>query len=201
MKDYYAELGVTKNASIEDIRSAYRKLALKYHPDRNPGDGDAEAKFKAISEAYDILSDATKRQAYDVSSLRPPPLPPRRGRSVADHIVEEYASRLFREVSAGRRYGPKPKIPVGGHLRFEVRVTSLEAVNGRKVTVEFSRMECKTFCRGACRGSELVKVRREIDFQVPPGVASGQRLRFRRQGNHATTVGQPGDLFCDIIVA
>ncbi|BAP17765.1 DnaJ C-terminal domain-containing protein [cyanobacterium endosymbiont of Epithemia turgida] len=64
-KDYYAILGVNKNASVEEIKKAFRKLAVKYHPDRNPANQQAEEKFKEISEAYEILSDKEKRQKYD----------------------------------------------------------------------------------------------------------------------------------------
>src|SRR5499433_1690074 len=64
-KDYYGVLGVKKNASAEDIRKSFRKLARKYHPDVNPGDKAAEEKFKALSEANDVLSDPKKRKIYD----------------------------------------------------------------------------------------------------------------------------------------
>ena len=64
-RDYYDVLGVNKNASPEDLKSAYRKLAVKYHPDKNPGDTKAEDKFKEASEAYGILSDKAKKQHYD----------------------------------------------------------------------------------------------------------------------------------------
>src|ERR1700686_2201987 len=63
--DFYATLGVAKNASADDLKKAYRKLAMQFHPDRNPGDKAAEAKFKDVSEAYDILKDDQKRGAYD----------------------------------------------------------------------------------------------------------------------------------------
>src|ERR671929_2096885 len=64
-KDYYKILGVSRNASEKDIKSAYRKLARKYHPDVNPGDRQAEDKFKEIGEAYEVLSDPEKRKRYD----------------------------------------------------------------------------------------------------------------------------------------
>src|ERR1700681_57414 len=64
-KDYYGVLGVKKNASVDEIRKAFRKLARKYHPDVNPGDKAAEEKFKALSEANDVLSDPKKRKVYD----------------------------------------------------------------------------------------------------------------------------------------
>ncbi|MGB7182595.1 MAG: DnaJ domain-containing protein, partial [Burkholderiaceae bacterium] len=64
-KDYYEVLGVSKNASDEDLKRAYRRMAMKFHPDRNPDDKSAEAKFKEAKEAYEILTDAEKRNAYD----------------------------------------------------------------------------------------------------------------------------------------
>ena len=63
--DYYQTLGVSKTASADEIKKAYRKLAVKYHPDKNPGDKSAEEKFKQVSEAYDVLSDPKKRKQYD----------------------------------------------------------------------------------------------------------------------------------------
>src|SRR6201998_3857529 len=64
-QDYYTTLGVARDAGGDDLKKAYRKLAMQYHPDRNPGDKQAEAKFKDVSEAYDILKDEQKRAAYD----------------------------------------------------------------------------------------------------------------------------------------
>src|ERR1700678_4708162 len=64
-QDYYATLGVERNASAEELKKAYRKLAMQYHPDRNSGDAKAEAKFKELNEAYDVLKDDQKRGAYD----------------------------------------------------------------------------------------------------------------------------------------
>jgi len=64
-QDYYTTLGVAKDANADDLKKSYRKLAMQYHPDRNPGDKQAEAKFKEINEAYDVLRDEQKRAAYD----------------------------------------------------------------------------------------------------------------------------------------
>ncbi|NJL84567.1 MAG: DnaJ domain-containing protein, partial [Chloroflexaceae bacterium] len=64
-KDYYAILGVSRSASAEEVKKKFRKLALKYHPDRNPGNQEAEARFKEISEAYEVISDPEKRRKYD----------------------------------------------------------------------------------------------------------------------------------------
>ena len=68
-RDYYDVLGVAKNASDADLKSAYRKLALKFHPDRNPGDREAEDQFKEAAEAYAVLADSEKRSLYDLSLI------------------------------------------------------------------------------------------------------------------------------------
>src|SRR5256714_8760262 len=75
-QDYYELLGVPRKASVKDIRTAFRKLARKYHPDLNPGDKAAEEKFKQIQEAYDVLSDSKKRQMYDQYGFYSENLPP-----------------------------------------------------------------------------------------------------------------------------
>ena len=68
-EDYYSLLGVSRGASKAELKKAYKKLAMKYHPDRNQGDKSAEAKFKEVSEAYEVLTDQNKRQAYDLSLI------------------------------------------------------------------------------------------------------------------------------------
>src|ERR1700740_1761644 len=74
--DYYELLGVPRKASVKDIRTAFRKLARKYHPDLNPGDKSAEEKFKQLQEAYDVLSDSKKRQMYDQYGFYSENMPP-----------------------------------------------------------------------------------------------------------------------------
>src|SRR3974377_1322412 len=110
-KDYYGILGVKKTASAEDIRKAFRKLARKYHPDVNPGDKSAEEKFKALSEANDILSDPKKRKIYDQlgfysDNIDPPP-------------ADAYA-RGGGQPGAGRGFpGGQPGQPGPGGVHFD----------------------------------------------------------------------------------
>lgn len=87
-RDYYEVLGVAKNATADEIKKAYRKKAIQYHPDRNPGDKDAEEKFKEAAEAYDVLSDADKRARYDQF-----------GHSMARRVSAEAAAMVVLAVS------------------------------------------------------------------------------------------------------
>ena len=93
-KDYYASLGVAKDASEQEIKKAYRKLAVKYHPDKNPGDTKAEDRFKEISEAYAVLSDKEKRRNYDQfgDSNFSPAL--QSGRHIPRHQFQRYLHRI-----------------------------------------------------------------------------------------------------------
>lgn len=152
-KDYYELLGVDRSASDDDIKKAYRKLALKHHPDRNPGDKAAGERFKEISEAYDVLSDAEKRRAYDQyghDGLR--------GYASPDFTsMEDIVSRfsdvfgdesLFGDFfgigSRGRR-GPRK----GQSLRVELQVTLEEAARGVEKTIEMARHETCGTCKGS----------------------------------------------------
>src|SRR5690242_21905440 len=102
-KDYYETLGVKKAASADDIRKAFRKLARKYHPDVNPGDKAAEERFKAISEANDVLSDPKKRKIYDQLGY------------YSDNISPEAAEAYARAVGGGCAGGfPGCGLPGGG---------------------------------------------------------------------------------------
>jgi curved DNA-binding protein len=103
-KDYYQILGVSKSASPEEIKKAYRKLALKYHPDRNKGDKGAETKFKEISEAYAVLSDPEKKKQYDMFGADG-----FHKRFTQEDIFRDFDfGTIFKEFGFGSRTGPKP---------------------------------------------------------------------------------------------
>ncbi|MCH8275351.1 MAG: molecular chaperone DnaJ [Armatimonadetes bacterium] len=141
--DYYSVLGVPRDADADEIKSAFRRLARKYHPDINKEDPDAEEKFKQLGEAYAVLSDSSKRGEYD-----------RYGR-VADvpSGVSDFTGGLseifemFFGVGAARRTGPRA---ADGHdLRMDVTVDLKEVVAGTKRTVELDRMETCSDCNGS----------------------------------------------------
>lgn len=146
-RDYYEVLGVERAASPEEIKAAYRKLAMKFHPDRNPGDPSAEASFKEVGEAYQVLSDPDKRSHYDRFGRSMPGQMP-----TADvtEMVEMFQSMFgellggFSPFGAGRRNGKD--------LRVEVEVSLVEAARGAEKTIEFSRTASCDRCSG--RGAE-----------------------------------------------
>jgi len=144
--DYYSRLGVARDADLDEIRSAYRKLALKYHPDRNPNDAKAEKRFKEISEAYDALSDAEKRRLYDQTGAVPKN-GSAHGTSPFDiPEIEELLNGLF-----GNIFGPgnakRPKR--GPSLRIDLVLTPSAAASGCMKRVIVDRLEACIYCKGS----------------------------------------------------
>ena len=154
-QDYYAALGVSKTASADEIKRAFRKLAMQYHPDRNPGDKEAEHKFKELNEAYDVLKDEQKRAAYDRfghaafenggGGGRGPGdfgFGPGFGAGFAD-IFDE----MFGEFMGGRRGGQASGR--GSDLRYNLEISLEEAFKGKQTTI---RVPTLTACE-SCQGS------------------------------------------------
>jgi molecular chaperone DnaJ len=149
-QDYYEVLGVSRDASAQEIKSAYRKLALKYHPDKNPGDKEAEEKFKEASEAYACLSDPEKRAKYDRFGHQGNPF----GEGFSGFDFEGFAgfgdifSDIFGEVFGGgaRRRAARYR---GADLRIDRTISFKEAAFGTELDLEFSRpVRCHT-CEGS----------------------------------------------------
>ena len=158
-RDYYEVLGVEKKASADDIKRAYRRLAIKFHPDKNPGDKEAEAKFKECAEAYEVLSDTTKRQQYDQyghEGLRGQGMHDFSRMNVEDIFsmfgFDDFFGGLFGgggRRRSGRRAGPSR----GYDLETSVELTLNEIAKGAEKKIEFTRQDrC-----GQCSGSGAAK--------------------------------------------
>ncbi len=155
-KDYYEVLGVSRDSTRDDIKKAYRRLAVQYHPDRNPGNKDAEEKFKEATEAYDILADDKKRQAYDQFGFSGV-------ESMTGGGPQDFSSvfRDFEDIFGGftgffdsffggtrRRAGSRSSARRGADLRYDLEIAFEEAVFGAKREIGFSRNETCEACKG-----------------------------------------------------
>ena len=154
-RDYYEVLGIERGASEGDIKSSYRKLALKYHPDKNPGDGDTETKFKEASEAYEVLSDSEKRSNYDRFGHAGVQGSFGQGGfqwSDFSHATdfEDLFGDLFGGIFGGgrRQRGPSGP-PRGRDLRLTIELTLEEIVTGVEKTINLSRLERCSVCDGS----------------------------------------------------
>jgi molecular chaperone DnaJ len=254
-RDYYEILSVEREASDQQIKSAYRKLALRYHPDRNPGDGEAEERFKEAAEAYAVLADREKRALYDrfghagVSGAGA-------GAGGFDPTVFADFGDIFSglgdifgfgDIFGGRRRRGGPQR--GADLRYDLEISFEESFDGSETSIQIPREEtCETCsgsgaaagskpevcttcrgtgqlryqqgfltvarpcsnCRGTgqviskpcqtCRGAGRIGRERKITVKIPPGIATGQRMRLYGEGEHGTVGGPPGDLYVVIHV-
>jgi len=148
-RDYYEILGVPRNASKDDVKKAFRKLAREYHPDVSKH-ADAEAKFKEINEAYEVLSDEDKRSRYDrfgAAGVSGNGFPGAGGAGFSgfEEIFEEFFTNFTGSRASGRRRGPRP----GNDRRVNVTVSFEESVFGVEKQVEFDRLESCETCQGS----------------------------------------------------
>ena len=198
-EDYYKILGVNKNASSDEIKKAYRKLALKYHPDKNPGNKEAEEKFKKMSEAYAVLSDDQKRKNYDqfgsTDSFKQ--------RFSQEDIFRGFdVNEIFRDLGfnfrgnvrqggfsrtvsfedlfGGQSYSHRPQ--KGEDLFYNISISLEESVFGA---------EKKIMIKKSGRAEE-------IQFKIPKGINSGKRLRLAGKGEISLNGGTSGDLYLNI---
>lgn len=197
--DYYKVLGVSKNASEGEIKKAYRKLALKYHPDKTKGDKSSEEKFKKISEAYAVLSDKKKRKQYDTFGStnfhqRYSQEDIFKGFDFGS-ILREFGfgggSSPFMGQGGGTRFSFGSESPFGRHQRqeqrqlkgsdlvYEMPLTLKEVATGTSKTISFQHNE----------GSDKLTVK------IPAGMVTGKKLRLAGKGEPSRYGGPPGDLF------
>ena len=207
-RDYYQTLGVSKTATQEEIKSAFRKLARKYHPDTAKDKKSAEEKFKEINEAYEVLSDPEKRKKYDAyganwqqGGFQPPPagagayegFPGGFGEGgVEFHFGGTGFSDFFEQLFGARRGGRRgfagydfEEPPMHGQdVEADILVTLEEALHGSTRQISFRR--------GASGKVQTYTVK------IPKGVREGQRVRLAGQGESSGGGGQAGDLYLRI---
>jgi molecular chaperone DnaJ len=216
-KDYYALLGVTRNATEREIKQAYRRLARKHHPDVNPGDKSAEAKFKQVNEAYEVLSDPEKRRKYDrfgdqwqyadqFAQAGWQQASPRDFRQSSDafHLKDEDLSSLFGDLFGGAR-SRRARPRRGRDMEYAVDVTLEEAYHGTKRTIALQSHEPCSVCRGTgliqnlpcstCQGSGVISSVKRLEVKIPAGVDDGSRVRIAGKGEPGYTGGVSGDLY------
>src|SRR6266545_1134199 len=221
-KDYYEILGVPRNASAEDVKKAFRRLAMKYHPDRNKDDG-AEAQFKEIGEAYEVLSDPEKRSAYDrFGHAGLQGFDFGRGFDGVDlggfgDIFEAF----FGGTATGRRAREAQR---GADRRIDIEIDFEQAAFGCEREIEVERVErchrcgvsggffgqfvniatCPQ-CHGEgriiadpckdCRGAGRERKQRTLAVKIPAGVSDGARMRLNGEGDVGAHGGSPGHLY------
>ena len=216
-KDYYKTLGVDKKATEDEIKKSYRKLAMKYHPDRNKGDKKAEEKFKELSEAYAVLSDKEKRKQYDTFG--------------SDGFQQRYSqedifrgfdfSNLFKEFGFGggfeNVFGQRTGHPGGGGYKtytfnrggqgFDYGDPFAQyAGGGRPQRGDDQMYELSITLREAALGAEKQlsfptgKKTEKVMVKIPPGISTGKKLRISGKGGPGLTGGPSGDLFIQIKV-
>ena len=217
-KSFYELLGVPRTASDKEVRSAYRKLARRHHPDVNPNDKGAEERFKEIQGAYDVLSDEETRKRYDKYGDRWPQ---------AEQIEEMERQRAQGGFSGGNFsfdsglgdlgsvfggiFGGGPRGPRRGQdVETPTEVSLEEAAAGTTRTVSLQSSEPCSICGGsgaianarchACGGhGEALKPRR-LEVKAPPGVRTGSRVRVAGEGRSGMGGGPAGDLYLLITV-
>jgi molecular chaperone DnaJ len=264
-EDYYAALGIPRDAKPQDIKKAYRRLARKNHPDVNPGDKSAEERFKKVQEAYDVLSDAKKRSIYDQYGFYSENFKEQQaaaGRGFKESrgfdfsgmdFGEEGRGSSFRDIfsdlfgggqSRGHHEGPEK----GEDLEHHLNISFMESIRGLSTRLVLNRHEACASCSGSgfdrsagqqtctrcrgtgneirthgamrfsgpcsacggagksgprchtCSGSGFASKQENITVRIPPGVASGYRMRVPRKGNAGRNAGPPGDLYLIITV-
>jgi len=222
-KNLYEILDVPSSASDKDIRSAYRKLARKYHPDVSPNDRAAEARFKEVTAAFEVLSDPEKRRKYDRYGDR---------WEYADQIEEQQRRQpaggwaradgtsgfgaegvpgdfgsIFDTLFRGARGGPRgrPASRRGQDIESPVELSLEEAFRGTTRTIQLEGPEACSTCGGSgqvagaichsCDGAGQVLRQRRLEVKVPAGVKTGSRVRVAGEGRPGFGGGPPGDLY------
>jgi DnaJ-class molecular chaperone len=212
-KDYYSTLGVAKTASEKEIKQAYRKLARKHHPDVNPGDKGAEARFKEINEAYEVLGDPAKRRKYDELGANWRQYEqqaasgggPQAGTWTADFGRGQGGFRTMTADEMREVFGDADPFSdffhtfFGGAMGGGARSGRGHARPGRDIEHEL-RLTLDDAFHGTTRRFSIDHdgTPRSVDVRIPAGVGDGARVRVGGEGEHGTGGAQSGDLYLRI---
>ncbi len=216
-KDYYNVLGINKTASADEIKKAFRKLAVKYHPDRNPGDKTAEDKFKEISEAYEVLSDPEKRKKYDQfgqywQQATPNGRTSSGGGTKVDfgspnfnfdqyNTFDEFINELLERFNtsggaAGNRTSSYAYGTPGAGVNDFSNFTDFASTRAQQQQLDREATIRLTFTEAFRGVQKRVSLGNEtIDIKIPAGSKPGNRLRVRGKGQTSSYNGQRGDLY------
>jgi molecular chaperone DnaJ len=220
-KDYYKILGVSRNASEKEIKQAYRRLARKHHPDLNPNDKSAEARFKEINAAYEVLSDTEKRKKYDQFGDQWEHAEQfaksrgqervrwdfgRGGKTFEYGDLSDFGdifSSLFGDSGIGSRTRRGPER--GQDIESPIEVSLEEAYHGSTRVIEFQIGEPCTACGGTgrvgnractiCNGTGGKVSPKRLEVKIPAGVKDGSRIRIAGEGGPGRAGGNKGDLY------
>lgn len=218
-KNYYDILGVKHDASEQEIKQAYRRLARKHHPDVNPGDKSAEATFKQINEAYEVLSDKEKRAKYDkygdqwqyadqfaqAGWQQAPFQEFGRSGGTSFGFDDSIFGNLFDGLFRGARTGTYARqARQGRDIEYPVEITLEEAYHGTTRTLNLQFEEVCPTCHGSgltrnarcstCQGAGVIPRMNRLEVKIPPGVRNGSRVRFAGKGEPGQG-GPNGDLY------
>lgn len=192
---HYQVLGLTSLASADEIKAAYRKLAMQYHPDRNPGDAVAEQKFKEISAAHDILKDPEKKGKYDTELNDPFGGNGFRTRQQQPHDFSDWGrshgpnyDEILKDIYKRRGQNPGQRYTYEGvknkDITLEYNITLEDAFHGKETTFKYKV------------GGES----RSLNLKIPRGIKHGMKIRYEGKGDRSHADVKAGDLFVTISV-
>lgn len=194
MQDHYSTLGLNEQAGADEIKKAYRKLAMQFHPDKNPGDRSAEERFKQINEAYAVLGDQNKRAEYDQMRRFGGGHPGMGGGFGPNEFhfsfggdqfdINDMINRFFRQNGFGDPFGQQHQPRKNRDLQMSVEITLEDAFSGKDLPIGFK-----------ANGQDV-----NIVVRIPAGVENGTRMRFNGHGDRSQPGIPPGDLYVTINV-
>ena len=211
-RDYYEVLGVNRNATSDELKKAYRKLALKYHPDKNPGDKTAEQRFKEAANAYGVLSDSKKRKMYDLRGSAGLDDMGFHGFESSADIFSNFGD-IFGDIFGNRSYRERTRPQKGSDLRHDITISFTDAALGSERQLRFTKSEACDACNGTgakngastvcpqCNGEGRVAKTRSLSVKIPAGINNGSALKLSDQGEAGIRGGRAGDLYIHVKIA